>query len=140
MTQYESVLIYDGECPYCSIAARALERLDTVGAISWYDETAQQFLESQFDETPFAMFLVDSRRNQVYAGRAAAKEIAERASMPGIVSQLVGKNYDQIATLVGVATGRNRDPDDYHEMYPLRETAVSAFNALAASSKTQASR
>ncbi|CCC40660.1 DCC1-like thiol-disulfide oxidoreductase family protein [Haloquadratum walsbyi] len=139
MPEYDSVLIYDGECPYCSIAARALERLDAVGAISWYDETAQQFLEAQFDETPFAMFFVDNRCDQVYAGRAAAEELAQRASMPDIVSQLVRKNYDQIASLVGTATGRGRDPDDYHEIYPLKKTAASVFSSLAASSTTQAS-
>ena len=85
MSEYDAVLVYDGECPYCSIAAVALRRLRSIGAVSWYDDVAQSFLEAQFDERPFAMFLVDRRRERVYAGRSAAEELADRAGTPGIV-------------------------------------------------------
>jgi predicted DCC family thiol-disulfide oxidoreductase YuxK len=130
MDDYDAVLVYDGECPYCSVAARALGKLDDVGAISWYDEAAQDFLRAQFDETPFAMFLVDRRRNRVYAGRSAAEELADRAGTPGIVGSLVRENYDRIAHVVGLASGRGRDPDDYHEIYPLTEDAAELFDEL----------
>lgn len=132
METYDTVLVYDGECPYCSIAARALERLDDVGAISWYDDAAQAFLDAQFGEVPFAMFLVDERRRRVYAGRSAAEELAERAGTPGIVGSLVRDNYDRIARAVGVASGRGRDPDDYHESYPLDADAAALFDRLVA--------
>ena len=130
MREYDAVLIYDGECPYCSIAARALQRLDDVGAISWYDDAAQTFLDAQFGEEPFAMFLVDRRRKRVYAGRSAAEELAERAGTPGIVGSLVRDNYDRIAKVVGAASGRGRDPDDYHEIYPLDDDAEALFDGL----------
>ncbi|WP_435186375.1 DCC1-like thiol-disulfide oxidoreductase family protein [Halobellus sp. EA9] len=130
MADYDAVLIYDGECPYCSIAARALRRLDGVGAISWYDEAAQSFLETQFGETPFAMFLVDRRRGRVYAGRSAAEKLADRAGTPGIVGSLVRENYDRIAKAVGLASGRGRDPDDYHEIYRLDAEAEELFDRL----------
>ncbi|MFA1611280.1 DCC1-like thiol-disulfide oxidoreductase family protein [Halobellus rubicundus] len=130
MADYDAVLIYDGECPYCSIAARALRRLDDVGAISWYDEAAQSFLETQFGETPFAMFLVDRRRGRVYAGRSAAEELADRAGTLGIVGSLVRENYDRIAKAVGLASGRGRDPDDYHEIYRLDAEAEELFDRL----------
>ena len=132
MDGYDAVLIYDGECPYCSVAARTLKTLDDVGAISWYDDTAQAFLEAQFGETPFAMFLVDRRRERVYAGRSAAEELADRAGTPGIVGSLVRQNYDRIAKVVGVASGRGRDPDDYHEIYPLGGDAAGLFDRLVA--------
>ena len=132
MDGYDAVLIYDGECPYCSVAARTLEALDRVGAISWYDDDAQALLDAQFGETPFAMFLVDRRRNRVYAGRSAAEELANRAGTPGIVGSLVRENYDRIAKVVGVASGRGRDPDDYHEIYPLGDDAAGLFDPLAA--------
>ncbi|WP_256420283.1 DCC1-like thiol-disulfide oxidoreductase family protein [Halobellus rarus] len=132
METYDAVLVYDGECPYCSIAARALERLDDVGAISWYDDAAQAFLDAQFGEVPFAMFLVDERRSRVYAGRSAAEELADRAGTPGIVGSLVRDNYDRIARAVGVASGRGRDPDDYHESYPLDDDAAALFARLVA--------
>jgi hypothetical protein len=130
MSGYTSVLIYDGECPYCSIAAKALQAVDNLGAISWYDDAAQDFLEAQFDATPFAMVLVDTERDTVYAGRAAAEELAARAGMPGIVSSLVRDNYDTIAAVVGAASGRGRDPDDVHEPYALSDAGRSTFDRL----------
>ncbi|WP_410764429.1 DCC1-like thiol-disulfide oxidoreductase family protein [Haloferax sp. DFSO60] len=125
-----AVLIYDGECPYCSIAATALKRLDDVEAISWYDDAAQEFLAAQFSEVPFAMVLADRSEDRVYAGRAAAKELAERAGTPGIVGSLVRDNYETIAKVVGVASGRGRDPDDVHSTYPIEGAALDTFDAL----------
>jgi hypothetical protein len=86
----------------------------------------------QFDreEAPFAMFLVDERRRRVYAGRAAAAELAERAGTPKVVGSLVRENYDQIAAAVGMASGRARDPEDYHAIYPLDNAARERFQAL----------
>jgi len=130
--QYSSVLIYDGDCPYCSVAARALSAVDDLGAISWYDDPAQSFLKAQFGETPFAMVLADSDEGAVYAGRAAAKELADRAGMPGIVGSLVRDNYETIARTVGLASGRGRDPDDVHERYRLQEAAAATFSDLTA--------
>ena len=137
MDGYDAVLIYDGECPYCSVAARTLEALDRVGAISWYDDDAQALLDAQFGEAPFAMFLVDERRERVYAGRSAAKELADRAGTPGIVGSLVRDNYDRIAKVVGVASGRGRAPDDYHEIYPLGDDAAALFDGLVAAAAEQ---
>ncbi|WP_136601964.1 DCC1-like thiol-disulfide oxidoreductase family protein [Salinigranum halophilum] len=131
MVEYDAVLVYDGECPYCSVAARALRRLRKIGAVSWYDEEAQDVLRAQFGETPFSMVLVDRRRNRVYAGRSAAEELAERAGTPGLVSSLVRDRYDDIARAVGLASGRGRDPDDYHDVYPLADEAAALFDALA---------
>ena len=136
---YDSVLVYDGDCPYCSVAAVALRRLRNIGAVSWYDDEAQTFLNAQFGETPFAMFLVDARRNRVYAGRSAAEELAERAGTPSLVSSLVRDRYDDIAKAVGVASGRGRDPDDFHDIYPLGADAATQFDALASLAVDEAS-
>lgn len=133
MSEYDSVLIYDGECPYCSVAARALEAIDDIGAISWYDDDAQSFLDAQFGETPFAMVLVDNDEKQVYAGKAAAEELTQRAGMPGLAGSLVRDNYETIARVVGLASGRGRDPDDVHEQYDLTDDGAAAFEALAGS-------
>lgn len=131
MRDFDAVLIFDGECPYCSVAARALERADGVGAISWYDDPAQAFLESQFGATPFAMVLVDVTEDRVWAGRAAAEELADRAGLPDLVGSLVRDNYERIASAVGLASGRDRDPDDYHEVYDLTDEGRAAFDSLA---------
>ncbi|CQR49783.1 MULTISPECIES: thiol-disulfide oxidoreductase DCC family protein [Haloferax] len=126
----DAVLIYDGECAYCSVAASALKRLDDVAAISWYDDAAQAFLDAQFADVPFAMVFVDRRERRVYAGRAAAKELTDRAGMPGLLGSLVRDNYDRIAKVVGAASGRGRDPDDVHSVYDLDADAAGLFSAL----------
>jgi len=132
MTDPETVLIYDGDCAYCSAAARALRNLPSTGSISWYDDAAQAFLDAQYGETPFAMFLVDAARGRVYAGRSAAQELADRAGTPGLVGALVRDNYDRIADVVGRLSGRGRDPDDYHDVSRLDDAARDRFPALAA--------
>ena len=131
-TEFPSVLIYDGECPYCSIAARALQQTEDIGAISWYDDSVAPFLRAQYDSEPFAMVLVDSERERVYAGRSAAEELADRAGLPGIVGSLVRDNYETIASVVGLASGRGRDPDEYHAVSRLTAAASDRYEALAA--------
>jgi hypothetical protein len=138
-SEYDAVLIYDGECPYCSVAAVALRRLRSIGALSWYDDEAQAFLVRQFGETPFAMVLVDRHHNRVYAGRSAAEELTDRAGTPGIVGSLVRDRYDDIARVVGLASGRGRDPDDYHDIYPLADDAAALFDRLVAAADDEAS-
>jgi predicted DCC family thiol-disulfide oxidoreductase YuxK len=138
VTDIDTVLIYDGDCAYCSVAARALRSLPAVGAISWYDEAAQTFLDAQYGEIPFAMVLVDDAAGRVYAGRSAAEELADRAGTPGIVGALVGANYDRIADAVGRLSGRGRDPDDYHGVSRLAAPARERFADLAAAAATDA--
>jgi len=125
-----SVLIYDGDCIYCSGAAKALRRLGDVGSIPWEHEAAQRFLEDQFGEVPFAMILVDLDAEVVYAGRSAAKELADRAGMPSLASDIVSSEYDTISKVIGVASRREREPDDYHSVYDLRERARDAADEL----------
>jgi predicted DCC family thiol-disulfide oxidoreductase YuxK len=138
MTRPETVLIYDGDCAYCSAAARALRRLPSTGSVSWDDDAAQNFLGAQYGEAPFAMFLVDAARGRVYAGRSAAEELADRAGTPGIVGSLVRDNYDHIADVVGRLSGRGRDPDDYHGVSRLGDDARERFVALAAAASPDA--
>jgi hypothetical protein len=137
-SQHDAVLVYDAECPYCSATARAFRRLRGVGTVSWYDETAQELLRAQFGETPFAVVLVDRRQRRIYAGRSAAEEVAERAGAPDVVSSLVRDRYDELAWVVGVASGRDREPDDYHDVYPLAEDAAALFDDLAARATDEA--
>lgn len=128
--EYHSVLIYDGECPLCSAAATAMRRLPGVGAVSWYDELSQEFLAAQFETVPFALVFVDSREERVYAGRAAASELCERAGLPVLVQDLVGENYEGIADAIQRVVGQDREPDPYHATYPLTEDASKEFGAL----------
>lgn len=124
------VLIYDGDCPYCSLAAVALKQLDDIVAVSWYADPVEDFLRAQFDDTPFAMVLVDPDEEIVYAGRSAAQELADRAGTPGIVGSLVRDNYETIAGIVGGLSGRDRPPADYHDTYSLQVAAGNTLSRL----------
>ncbi|WP_123621473.1 DUF393 domain-containing protein [Halorubrum sp. CSM-61] len=117
------VLIFDGDCPYCSVAAVALRRLDGVAAVPWAADPVGPFLDAQFGSRPFAMVLVDPGEGRVYAGRSAAEELADRAGTPGIVGGLVRDNYDRIAGVVGALSGRDRDPADVHDASELTDAA-----------------
>lgn len=125
-----SVLIYDGDCSYCSVAAKAVRRLGNVGTVPWGHEAAQEFLGEQFGEVPFAVFLVDPNAGVVYAGRSATKELADRAGTPSLVSDIVSAEYDTISKVVGVASRREREPDDYHSVYDIRDGLDEEIGAL----------
>ncbi|WP_144920107.1 thioredoxin domain-containing protein [Halorubrum salsamenti] len=134
------VLIFDGDCPYCSVAAVALRRLEGVVAVPWEAEPVGPFLDAQFGSRPFAMVFVDPGERRVYAGRSAAEELAERAGTPEIVGGLVRDNYDRIAGVVGTLSGRGRDPADVHDTYDLTEAASELVDDLrpAASERPEA--
>lgn len=127
----DSVLIYDGDCVYCSGAAKALRRLGDVGSVPWENEAAQEFLDAQFGETPFAMFLIDLDEEIIYAGRKAAGELADRAGMPSLASDLVSSEYGTISKVIGIASRREREPADYHGLYDLRDRARGPAGELA---------
>ncbi|OYR73661.1 thioredoxin domain-containing protein [Halorubrum ezzemoulense] len=126
------VLIFDGNCPYCSVAAVALRRLEGVVAVPWEADPVGPFLDAQFGSRPFAMVLVDPVERRVYAGRSAAEELADRAGTPGIVGGLVRDNYDRIADVVGTLSGRGRDPADVHDTYRLDDEAGEMVGSLRA--------
>ena len=132
-TRFRSVLVYDGDCPFCSAAA--LRRLDDAGTVPWEDESAQRFLDAQFGETPFALAFVDSEAERVWLGESAAEELCTRAGVPALVSDLVGDNYESIADAVRRVTGAEGDPDPYHGEFPLSEGAAGAFADLASNAE-----
>lgn len=131
MSDYHAVLVYDGECPFCSAAATALRRVEGVGAIAWDAESAQAFLDAQFGETPFALVFADAREERVYVGRDAARELCERAGMPVLVQDVVGNNYESIADAIRTVSGVEGDPDPYHGEYPMAPDGRAVFEELA---------
>ncbi|MFP4591075.1 MAG: DCC1-like thiol-disulfide oxidoreductase family protein [Halobacteriales archaeon] len=129
-TDFHAVLIYDGECPFCSTAAVALRRLDGVGAVSWYDDTAQRLLEAQFDDPPFSLVLVDAREQTVFVGGEAARELAERAGLPGLVGSLVGEHYEPVADAIQRTVGSNVPPDAVHAVLEFEPGVGELFDDL----------
>lgn len=128
---YDSVLIYDGDCPFCSAAASAMRRVEGVGSVSWHDEAAQAFLTALFDDVPFALVLVDREAETVFVGREAARELCERAGVPALVGDIVGDNYESLADAIRTVTGVDGDPDPYHDVVPLPPAASERYDELA---------
>lgn len=69
------ILIFDGECPYCNLASETVQSInDEVMVIDWQDDVVQEFLELQFDTTPFSMVFADLEDSEVTIGDTAAGE------------------------------------------------------------------
>ncbi|RZH66872.1 thiol-disulfide oxidoreductase DCC family protein [Natrinema altunense] len=130
--QFTGLLLYDGDCPFCSAASTAMRRLESVGVVPWDDPAAQAFLAAQFGDTPFALFFVDIEAETVWAGRAAATELCERAGLPVLVRDIVDESYERVADAVQSVSGTDREIDPYHDAYPLSDDAAALFDDLAA--------
>lgn len=130
--EYGGVLLYDGDCPFCSAAASALRRVEDVGVVPWDDEAARAFLRAQFGEVPFALVLADRERERLWAGREAARELCDRAGLPVLVRDVVGEDYERLADGIRRVSGLDREPDPYHDVYPMAEAARDRYAALAA--------
>ncbi|WP_222918439.1 DUF393 domain-containing protein [Natrinema sp. SYSU A 869] len=131
--QFTGILLYDGDCPFCSAASTAMRQLETVGVVPWDEPVAQKFLEAQFGDAPFAIFFVDTEAKTVWAGRAAATELCERAGMPVLVQDIVDENYERFADAIQFVSGTDCEIDPYHDAYPLADDAAALFDELAAS-------
>ena len=129
MTQ-QDVLIFDAECPYCTVAASTLRTIDDLQLIGWDDPVAQRFLEAQFEDVPFAMALIEADDRQVYLGRAAAARLAIRAGSPALMGTLVRTQYDRIAETVSRLSGRTRPVDVVGGRYRLTDGATACLEEL----------
>lgn len=128
--EYDSIVLYDADCPYCSAATKALRHIDDLGAVSWDEAAAQSFLEAQFGETPFAIMLVDTTDDRVYAGKSAARELARRAGLPDLLSEFVESEFDRIEAVVDKLGGHDEDVDEFHGEYELTEQGRDRFQEL----------
>ncbi|WP_254523811.1 DUF393 domain-containing protein [Natrinema caseinilyticum] len=132
--QFTGVLLYDGDCPFCSAASTAMRQLERVGIVPWDDPAAQDFLEAQFGSVPFALFFADIEAETVWAGRAAATELCDRAGMPVLVRDIVDERYERFADAIRFVSGADREVDPYHDAYPLTDDAAALFDEVAAAS------
>jgi predicted DCC family thiol-disulfide oxidoreductase YuxK len=126
----QDVLIFDAECPYCTVAASTLRTIDNLQLIGWDDPVAQRFLEAQFDDVPFAMVLIEADQGQLHLGRAAAARLAMRAGSPALMGTLVRTQYDRIAETVSRLSGRSRPVDAVGGNYALTAEATACVDEL----------
>ena len=132
---YEAVLIFDGECPFCSAAATSLRQLPEVGVVEWNDDAAQQFLAAQFDDSPFALVLVDGRADRLWSGPAAAGELCGRAGIPTLVQDIVADNFERVGDAVRGVAGSKRQPADLDGTRSLNAAAAAEYQTLAANAR-----
>lgn len=121
----KKIIIFDGNCPYCMMASVTVENLnDNIKIIEWQDESSQNFLQKQFNNTPFNMVFVDSEKDSVWVGDKAVKEIADRSRVTKPFKSLLLRNYDKIASFVGFLSRRENDYDrEYYGLYKLEDEA-----------------
>ena len=136
MTKYErdtnlaSVVIYDSKCPYCSAVTDWLKRTRDLGAVSWHENIAQNFLKAQFNYSPFAVFLVVLPENKIYAGPDAARELCERARLPGLFGRLVEQEYHKISKTASLLSNRKQSLDKIEGEFSLNSNSLLLLDDL----------
>lgn len=130
-TEYQSVVLYDADCPYCSAATKALKRVDGLGAVSWDEPVAQSFLQAQFGETPYAVVLVDEDAETVYVGSAAARELAGRAGLPDLVNDIIESEFDRLEATIDRLGGYDEPPSELDGQFELSAEASGVYPDLA---------
>lgn len=125
MDEETSIIIFDGDCPYCKLASVTMGNLnEEIKIIDWQDVCSQRFLEAQFDEKPFSMVFIDVSKNRIWVGEKAAEEIADRSKTTKPFKSVVSGHYDKIASVVGKLSGREQEYDDkYDGIYKVNEEA-----------------
>ena len=130
-TEYTKIVLYDANCPYCSVITKALHQVKDLGAVSWEEPPAQSFLEAQFGETPFTVIFVNVTEGQVYAGNAAARELALQTGIPNLISKIVENEFDRIDATINTLGGHETDTESFHGEFELTEDGRAAFDDLA---------
>ena len=136
MTKYErdtnlaSVVIYDSKCPYCSAVTKWLKQTRDLGAVSWHENIAQNFLKAQFNYLPFAVFLVVLSENKIYAGPDAARELCERARLPDLFGRLVEQEYHKISKTASLLSNRKQSLDKIEGEFPLNSNSLLLLDDL----------
>jgi hypothetical protein len=125
-----SVVIYDSKCPYCSAVTKWLKRTRDIGAISWHEIAAQNFLQAQFSRVPFAVFLVVPTEAKIYAGKNAAKELCTRSNLPDLFGTLVEKEYNTLSKAASLLSKRNQKIDDIGGIFELNSNSKEFLNEL----------
>lgn len=129
----EAVLVYDGTCPQCSLAARLLHSTPRVAPLPWEQEAAQVALREQFREAPRATALFDRGAGQVYAGPATLAELGDRDATASLGDRFAGPEHEHVEGGVGDAT--DHDVRQVTGIHPLSGDARARMPALIAAAQ-----
>lgn len=125
------IVIYDGECLYCGLACRMVQKLEEdIEIVDWNSEFSQSFLDAQFDSIPFSIFFIDTSKNKLWVGDDAIRMIESQSEYTEPGESLFSENYKFISSAVSKLSGRDRDIDrDYSGTYELTEDAIRVMNS-----------
>jgi predicted DCC family thiol-disulfide oxidoreductase YuxK len=133
---YEAVLIFDGECLFCSAAATALRHLPRVSVIAWNNGAAQQFLATKFDEPALALVLIDGPSNRLWIGTAAAGELCDRAILPTLVQEIIADSFERVGDTMREAMGAKWEPPDLDGTYALSAAATAEYRTAVVNARS----
>jgi predicted DCC family thiol-disulfide oxidoreductase YuxK len=128
----DKIVVFDGECRYCTMTSKTVQTINNdITVIDWQNNIVQEFLEIQFDSTPFSMIFIDIDREEVLVGDSAADRIASNSKVTKSVSSFISTNYDEISSTVRFLSRRNRSTDEeYYGTYDLDEEAKQKIKQL----------
>jgi predicted DCC family thiol-disulfide oxidoreductase YuxK len=102
----DEIVVYDGDCPFCRLAATTASLLLGLEKLDFDSSDAQRLLEDEFEDPGFTLYLFEE--DTVYFGGEASRRVAERVGLPQFLAELVSRHYLQLAGLLSVLTGRRR--------------------------------
>ena len=87
-------------------------------------------MKAQFNYSPFAVFLVVLPENKIYAGPDAARELCERARLPGLFGRLVEQEYHKISKTASLLSNRKQSLDKIEGEFPLNSNSLLLLDDL----------
>lgn len=122
----DKIVIYDGECTYCTMASLTVEKLDEdIGIKDWNSDFSQSFLEAQFDSFPFSVFFVDREEEKIWVGDSAIDMIAGQSNYTNPTRSIVADNYRCISSTISKLSGRDREIErSFDGMHKLTDDSI----------------
>lgn len=112
-----SLLVYDDSTEWLRTAADLVAgAADDVRPVPWEADAVQAFLDAQFDERPFALFLIEA--DTVYVGKAAVERLLQQYGIDGELARVFKRLYPPFSAPFGRLV-HGQEPDDFHGTFPL---------------------
>jgi hypothetical protein len=116
-----SILVYDDSTEWLRTAAGLVaSAADDVRPVPWNADAVQAFLGAQFDDRPFALFLIET--DTVYVGKAAVERLLQQYGIDGELAKVFKRLYPPFSAPFGRLV-HGQTPDDLHGTFPLDAVA-----------------
>ena len=99
-----SQVIYDSECPYCTLISKLVDLSSRFDTMAYSSSSAQEILEKEFEDPGFTFYMIGDQK--VYFGDKAAQEIAVRLYRSKIAGKLFLNLYPYLSKIFSVLSGR----------------------------------